>query len=266
VDQVLDKYVEALGGKEATEGITTRVMKGIVEGITNVVVNEGGPRGFVYAGHIVLTSWDPKIERPVMQTFEIKAKAPNKRSMRTDTWYTDVPTPERAWAPSLAGFDGAVGWTRASDSGVRQEREEDLAKLSRDSDFYREVRLKELHPDLRVKGKGEVNGEAVYVLESNPSQQCIQKLAFSTQTGLLLWEESEYACIPYGFAWGVRPRIRSRVEYLDYQTTDGIKLPVTWRCTAGPANGGPTIRLTFKATEIKLNVPLDDTLFEMPAK
>ena len=148
---------------------------------------------------------------------------------------------------------------------AEEESDEDLAKRKR-FDFHRDLRLKEVYPDLKVEGKAKVSGEEVYVLRSSPSPNGTERFAFSTQTGLLVWQESEYETIPIGFNWGARPRVRTRMQFIDYHNVGGIKVPACWHSIAGPANGGPTFELTFKATEIKHNVPVDDALFEKPTK
>src|SRR5271167_4039414 len=82
VDQVLDKYVQALGGKATIEKMTTLVIKGKVD------VPSTGETG----------------------SMEMYRKAPNKEMQMIN-----VPSN----GPSQRGFDGTAGWNWDPDSGPR---------------------------------------------------------------------------------------------------------------------------------------------------
>jgi hypothetical protein len=152
LEQVLDRYVEALGGKQALEKIATRVLKGSRIGADGVLVPE-----------------------------EVQAKAPNKLLITTS--YPNL--------VFRTGFNGAQGWAK-SNQGQRDLNGEMLAELKREAEFYKETRLKELYSRMRVVGKADVGDREAYMVEATPNDGGnTQKLYFDIQTGLLVRKYSE---------------------------------------------------------------------------
>src|SRR6266508_2247239 len=104
-DEVLDKYVEALGGKAAVEKLTSRVMKGDFElttmGVTSVA--------------------------------EIYAKAPNK-------WLLTINVP--GFGLVQQGYDGASGWAQDPQTGLRDLRGGELEDVKRSAEFNQPLKLK----------------------------------------------------------------------------------------------------------------------------
>src|SRR5437879_3173720 len=78
VEQVLDKYVQAMGGKDALDKVTTRVMKGSIE------LPATGDAGSIVPG-----------------TIEIYMKAPNKRML-----IVNIP----GNGTDRRGYNGKDGW------------------------------------------------------------------------------------------------------------------------------------------------------------
>ena len=161
VDQVLDKYVQSLGGKEAVEKISTRVMKGALES-----PGEG-----------------------TSSPAEIWAKAPAKYYSKADI--ADYGVVEEA-------LDGDKGWTRNPDSGVLSMAASALAVAKRDYDFYREIRLKDHYAKMTVVGKDQVDDRDAFVVEVRPSNGSPEKLYFDAQSGLLLKREYERVTLEDG--------------------------------------------------------------------
>lgn len=151
VDEILDRYAQALGGKAAVEKVTSRVMKGTVDN-----PDEG-------------TS-DP---------FEIYSKAPDRYVMISDS------------GNSQEAVDGETGWVKSSDSGMHSMSRSDLAVAKREYGFYRETRLKDLYPKMTVSGEAKVGNRDAYVIEATPSAGPAEKLYFDKQTGLLLKRDFE---------------------------------------------------------------------------
>ena len=113
VDQILDRYVQALGGNGALEKLTSRMMK-----VTPVTAN--GPAA----------------------PLEVYAKAPNKLLIVTTT-------PNGAF---YNGFNGSVHWFGTS-KGDFEKNYFQLAQLKRDAEFYKAVKLKALYTKMIVIGK-----------------------------------------------------------------------------------------------------------------
>jgi outer membrane lipoprotein-sorting protein len=149
VDQVLDKYVKAIGGKAALEKLTSRVSKGTFE----------------------------MDQLPGPAAEEIDAKAPNKQYMITDL---------SGFGQARRGFNGAVGWEDNPQTGMRDITGPELEALKRDSDFYAAIKLRDLFPKIMVKGKESVNGHDAYVVEATPPDGAAETMYFDADSGLLV--------------------------------------------------------------------------------
>src|SRR6266850_6476403 len=114
VDQILDRYVQALGGAQALKKVTSRVAKGSRIGADGVLVPE-----------------------------DVYQKAPNK--ILTVTTYPDV--------AFSTGFNGVAGWGNSSNGGARELPAPVLAQLRNESEFYKELKTKELYRKLSLFGK-----------------------------------------------------------------------------------------------------------------
>lgn len=154
VDQVLDKYVQAIGGKAAVEKQTSRVAKGSFE------IAAFGASG----------------------TAEVYAKAPNKTATIIDV---------AGFGVFQQVFDGKSGWSNDPQSGFREKAGAELASTRLDSEFYKPVRLKALYPKIVVKGTDKVGDKDVYVLEATPAEGSAETWYFDTQSGLILREDAE---------------------------------------------------------------------------
>lgn len=154
VDQVLDKYLQAIGGKAAVEKQTTRTAKGSFE------LPAFGASG----------------------TAEIYAKAPNKSaSVITIAGFGVV----------QEGFDGKTAWSSDPQNGMREKAGAELAATKLDSEFYKPTKLKQLYPKIVVKGTDKVGDKEVYVVEATPAESSMETWYFDTQSGLILREDTE---------------------------------------------------------------------------
>lgn len=161
VEQVLGKYVEAIGGSAAHQKLTTRVAKGEWENAT----------------------------RGVRFPIEIYAKAPNKRVELLDA-------AENRGATGR-GYDGTAGWSmNYTETGLRPLEGAELAAMGRESDFYRAIRLDRLYLRLTVLGAERINGREVYVVEAVPESGDSEKLYFDRETGLLTRRDVVYGKTP----------------------------------------------------------------------
>ena len=216
VDSILDKFVVASGGKAAMEKIKSRNVKGDLDLFGSA------------------SEW-------VMY-----AKAPNKQ-------YAEF---NHATMGMLAdGFDGTVAWSK-NQGGVRVKDGDELAKTKRDADFYRELYLKSLHPGLAYKGTDKVDGQDVHVLESKPTPSSKERFSFSTNSGLLVRQESELE--------GPQGKVNVNVRLGDFRVVDGIQYPYDLKFKVGA--GGQEFDFTIKVKEVKHNVTIDDAKFAKPSE
>ena len=152
VKQILDRYVEALGGAKALEKIKTRTAKGSRIGADGVLVPE-----------------------------EVHQKAPDK--LLTITSYPNVVFSN--------GFNGTAVWGHSSREGATPLPEQLVAQLKRDAVFYKELKTEELYSNLTVLERIPIRDTEAYVIQATPVDGPVEKLFFDVKTGLLLRRYTE---------------------------------------------------------------------------
>lgn len=217
VDGVLEKYVKAIGGKEAWNKVESRSIKAEFE----------DPFG-------TTSGW------------RMLAKAPNKRFTKMES---------SPWGTLLDGFDGTTAWSKGQ-NGVRTKDGDELSLAEKEADLLREVRLKELYPDLVFKGTETLDGEEVRILESKPTMSSKERFSFSAKTGFLVRQQSEFKN-----AEGNDTRVE--IRYLEYQAVDGLQYPHVQRFKI--VIPGLEIELKMKVKEVKHNEKLEDSIFRKPS-
>ena len=146
VDQVLEKYVTAVGGADAIRKITSREMKG--------VITANGS------------------QTPI----DVLTKAPNKRVTITHAQGGD----------SFTAFDGKEGWMGSTGRPARAMAAMESGASSIDAEFYLPLRLKEMYPQLRRGRVETINGVECEVLNGTAQDRLPIRLYFDKKTGLLV--------------------------------------------------------------------------------
>jgi len=192
VDQVVAKYVQALGGQQALQNAKTRVMTGTVTNrdltTANVTVTEKNTGEY---------------------RFELATQpAPTIRASNgTSTWQI--------------GGGGFGGGANARDlNGFQAQQAVRLA------DFSLPLRLKERYQNLTVKPAYEtLEGKPAVVLTGNPYPNVTEDLAFDRESGLLL-RRTVVTGSTGGF--GIMA-LGEQIEYSDYRDVNGVKVPFSVR-------------------------------------
>ena len=154
-DKVLDKYVEALGGRPAIEKVNSRMFKAVLV-------------------------WGDKTG-----SAEHFLKAPNKYMSVTsvsEIGSTQVVTLKE-------GFDGNAGWGLDLKNNLRDWNDNEIATTKRNKDLHREIRLKDLYPTISLKEKEKIEDRDVYELEMTPASGKPEYMFFDAETGLLVRHE-----------------------------------------------------------------------------
>ncbi len=211
-ETVLTQYEHALGGADALNKITSRVIKG-------TSVNERG-------------------EVPV----EIYQKGPDKFTSSMIM---------RNGSASTRGFDGKKGWM-SGDRGTRVLSDAESVRLERDAPLFPLARLRKLGDAAKVRGIDTVNGKRAYVIVARPDEHTRERYYIDSTTGLLLRRvvltETMLGFVP------------EQVDYDDYRTVDGVKVPFV-ATSAYIEQDGTTIR---RITSMEQNVVIDDKKFSAP--
>jgi hypothetical protein len=217
-EEVLNKYVAAVGGREAIAKVKSYTLHGTGEG------TRGGAQPF-----------DATIVEP--DKFLAVMMRPGQGQ--------NPPTEVRQ------SYSGARGWVK----GARGTSEMDAAQIADMRQAARSVsalKIAEPFPQMRVRGRRRIDDREVIVLEAKPSPTETERFYFDTQTGLLVRQvtlrEMFLQTIP------------EQIDYDDYRDVNGLKLPFTVRVSGV----NPNATTTRKFTEIKLNAPVDDSIFAMP--
>lgn len=151
------------------------------------------------------------------------------------------------------GFDGTTGWEK-SGHGVRTIVEEELNNLLRYPHLFKDIKLsKEQFTRIAVGGKEKLGDRDVYVLRGVTPENKRERLYFDAQSGLLLRRVTSLPTMI-----GVVPE---QIDFEDYRDVDGMKAPFTIRISSVDR----FFSSTRKFTEVKLNVPVDETKFKKPA-
>ncbi len=238
--QIIDKYLEAIGGTERLAAIKSYTGKG-----TSV-----GFGGFGGGGRV-----------------EIFAKFPDRRA----TWIDFPQSPERG--NSVRTYDGQEGWleTPLTVLGEYQLTGGELDGARLDAELAFPAQIKEVLANLRVsipttisdlpgpssQTSKEVSMVAVgqdrpvNVVQGTGPRGVLATLYFDRETGLLL-RVVRYGKSPIG-------RVPTQVDYADYRDVNGVKMP--FRMIFAWMDGRDAIQLS----EVRTNVAIDAAKFGRPA-
>jgi len=145
-DQILAKYLDALGGPAAIDKLKTLVMKGTYTGANGEALS-----------------------------YEIYMAAPDKFAIIVTTPQGTI---ER-------GFDGKVGWERGP-RGVTELAPGVLAGLKEKFLFYSNIKLKEQFTQMRVGRRDKIGDHEVIIIGARTADNRREQLYFDAQSGLLL--------------------------------------------------------------------------------
>jgi hypothetical protein len=146
IDQILQRYEEALGGKEAISGITSLKMKGKFEVL--------GMTG----------------------SLEIWRKEPRK----TLTVF-DFPRIGKL----RKGYDGQERWVQTSAGTYIDNSEQEIAELDHDAEIYGAGRIRSLFESMKLESRARIQGRDMYVILGTPPKGPAEKLFFDVENGLL---------------------------------------------------------------------------------
>jgi hypothetical protein len=150
------------------------------------------------------------------------------------------------------GFDGKVAWASNPAQGITEKSGAELARARREAIFNRELHFQKQFEKLEVKGSTELPEGTAWILEATPKGGKAERYYFSGKTGLLVRQDAS-ADAPEG-------SVDMEMHIEDYREVDGIKLAHTLRVVQPAATA-----FILRFTEIKHNVPIEDSQFVKPS-
>jgi len=145
-DELLDKYLKAVGGAAAIEKITSRVMKGTITfGDRNIAI-------------------------------DIYSKEPDKRISFTHTPDGD----------SVTAFNGQEGWLAAPGRPVREMHGSEIDAAAMDADLHFAAHLKAMFTEVKVRGTKTIDGNDTYLVVGRHEGKPPLRLYFDEHSGLLV--------------------------------------------------------------------------------
>jgi hypothetical protein len=148
VDELIEKHIAAMGGREALSKVTSSVMTGSFE------LPAMGASGSI----------------------TIYAKAPDKRlAVISIDGFGEI----------FQGYDGQRGFN-VSPMGAMDLSGQMLEDMKRDSVMHPELRLKELYPKIEIKGKGKAGDRDAWVVVMTPEKGNPVTAYFDAETFLMI--------------------------------------------------------------------------------
>lgn len=145
-DQLIDKYVQAVGGAAAVDKITSRVAKGTIE---------FGDKSF-----------------PI----DLYSKDPEKRIS-----FTHMPEGD-----NVTGFNGQEGWLGMTGHPMREMHGPDIDGASIDADLHLATHLKGMFSKASVRGTEKIGDHDAYRVIGERADKPPLQLYFDAQSGLLV--------------------------------------------------------------------------------
>jgi hypothetical protein len=216
--QVLDRYVEALGGRAALSAVTGRVSRGTV--LRGKVLDSGTPKARI-------------VNRAEEDPLEIVQQAPDKLKIT-------VGAPPDRVVQTLDGTTGTVETAAGRRPMNPQERLQSAAR----ADLHPELGLRERADKMRVTGKDEVDGHAVYAVRGATKDGRRATFYFDVESGLLVRQ-----IVLNPTVLGADPE---QTDYEDYRAVDGVKVPFVVKASYLDDNHLGT---TWKLTEVRNQPP-----------
>jgi hypothetical protein len=149
VAQVMERYIQASGGKDIYDRIKSYTMNGTLKAEA----------------------------QGISGTFSIQAKAPDKMlSTQTIAGVGDT----------KQGYDGKVGWSQDPLNGVRTLSGPELAAVKRGAQFNSSLRWREVYPKQEMLGYRKVGSGEAYAIRLTPAEGQPTVNYYDTKTFLLV--------------------------------------------------------------------------------
>ncbi|HEX5070981.1 MAG TPA: hypothetical protein VFV78_12265 [Vicinamibacterales bacterium] len=220
-DDVIEKHLAAIGGRDALSKITTRRSTGTVSVST--------PMG------------------DIPGTAEFSAKAPNKSRVHLELDLTAMGAPDKMIVEQK--FDGTAGVSTNSMQETPELSPNQLDNMRNNVFPTSLLTYKTLGYTMELLPKEQVNGKDAFVIRATPKAGSVTKLYFDGTSYMLVRTVATINAPAMG------GDIEQTSDQSDFRKVDGIMLPFQI------VRSDPNQTFTITFTKIEHNVPLDDKIF-----
>jgi hypothetical protein len=214
--EVLDRYIQALGGRAALEGVKSRVSRGTL--LRMKVVGSGTPKA-------------QAVNRGQEDPFEIVQQAPDRATVTVGA------APDQ----TVLRLDGASGTVKGP-RGERPLPPQEVARMAENIDLRSPLKLRERADKARVLRREPIEGKEALVLRIREDDGTSRVFYFDTATGLLLRQVINRPTV-----LGPDPE---QTDYEDYRAVGAVKVPFLVKSSFIDDNHLGTTR---KVVEVKDN-------------
>jgi hypothetical protein len=151
---------------------------------------------------------------------------------------------------SITAFDGHEGWLGAPKRPVHEMHGPDIDAAAMDADLHFAAHLKGMFSEAQVRGTEKIGEHDTYLVVGRREGKTPLRLYFDAQSGLLV-RLVRFGETPLG-------RLPTQIDYADYREVSGVKIPFIWTLAR------PGGRFTIQVSEVKQNVPVDNSKFAKP--
>ena len=230
-EKILERSIEAQGGREAFDKLTSRVSKGTLE----IMIGEPGPTGPAVKG-------GPQVSKATMTRYEA---APNKRYVMVD--FGDEGKIEQ-------GSDGETHWELPPMGEARILEGEEKVNSERQSVFNAFLHWRELYQKVECTGKEDVGDRSCYKVEMTPATGAAVTMYFDRKTGLPVKTATVRK--------GDKGDIQIQTVLDDFKSVDGVML--AHKTTRQVTGGGPMQTITTILTSVEHNSAIPADRFALP--
>lgn len=223
-DEVIERSLKAVGGREAHEKIKSRLMSGKI-----TVSTPGGD---------------------IEGTIEVLNAVPNKTRSLIKADLTALGA-----GPMVLDqrFDGNTGYALDTLQGNREITGNQLDNMRNSGFPHPFMTYKQMGTSAKLSGKEKVGDREAYVVEFDPTSGSVIRQFIDAETYMPIKMVMKLQVPQLG-----NQEFEQSTEFLDYKDVDGVKIPFRIRSTSTVQN------FTILVEKVEHNVTVDEKLFVKP--
>lgn len=185
---------------------------------------------------------------PDGKTFEVEEILQKGDKISVTTIY---PSKEYGDYTATEIYDGTIAFKLGNGEKIKLKTDE-AEQIKREAQVFANPNLKAIYQKMDFRSVDKIDGREVYLIIATTADNSRERLYFDVQNGLLVRRVASTPTVLGNFQY--------QVDYADYKDFGGVKLPTIIKFAV------PNIHWTRKVSEVKNNVPIDDTKFNSITK